>query len=236
MALKMKSIKKMNSYIFYDEEKELMLNVYEHKEGGICRYTFLEGPVFKQSAAYISMKRDLTECIESVKYLDSIKNEKTIPQVVKTSLLFSSIVRYAKCFTSGEGRGTSLNKADVFKGDRAPLLEFHETTMDLRNKYLAHAGNSKHESRALIAILNPNLEKKTRETITYAGFRLKDDDSNIENYLNLFHEVLSHVDGKVEKLREISNQKADEIGIDKLYELSKEPNPDKFIPFDVNLV
>lgn len=224
----------MDSYIFCDNEKDLMLNVYEHKNGGICKYAFLEGPIFQQSAAYISMKRDLRECSDSISYLKSILGEPSIPKVVKTSLLFASIVLYAKCFTSGEGRGTSLNKADVFKGGRAKLLSFHESTMELRNKYLAHAGNSKHESRALIAILNPDEKNKARETITYAGFRLKDDDTNIDNYMELFNEVLIHVNEKIEKLRPIVNAKADDIGLEKLYQNSKEPNPETFIPFDVN--
>ncbi len=223
-----------DTYIFYDEEEDLMLNVYEHKDGGICPYFILKGKVFKQAAAYISMKKDLYECVVSIKYLMSINDNANIPQIAKSSLLFSSIMKYAKCFTSGEGRGTSLNFNAIFKGDGQEHFDFHNQTMDLRHSYLAHAGNSAHESRALMAILSPDYDNKTIETIIYAGFRLKDDDSHLDNYLKLYEYVKSKVDEKTEALQEIVNQKAEEIDIEEMYNKSKLPPEEKLIPFKVD--
>jgi len=226
----------MDSFIYYDEEKKLMIHIYEDNEGRLCPYAFLEGPIFKQYAAYISMKKDLIDCIQAISYLKIINDDNTIPQIVKSSLLFSTIVKYAKCFTSGEGRGTSLNKSTVFRNEYSSLLDFHDTTMELRNKYLAHAGNSEHEFRAILAILNPDKENKKREKIVYSGIRLKDDDVHIDDYMELFQGVMEHVDKKIETLLPIVNQKADEIELEELYKKSKIPDPDKFIPFDVNFI
>ncbi len=153
----------IDAYLFKDKENDLLIHVNEHKDGGICPYYVLKGQLYKQAAAYASILRDLQECKESLEFLKSINDNHTVPQVAKTSLLFSSVVRYAKCFTQGEGRGTSLNPKDTFQGDQEKLLDFHNTTMDMRHKYLAHAGNSVLESRAMILILNPK-EGQINET------------------------------------------------------------------------
>lgn len=221
----------IQSYIYFDEEKKLFINLYETKAGELCRYFILEEPVSKQQAAYISMKRDLTECKDSIEYLKAINHIQQIPQVVKTSLLFASIVLYAKCFTSGEGRGTSLQKDAIFQGVKAEHLDFHNKTMELRNKYLAHAGDSGLESRAMVLVLNPDISNKKVEGVKYAGLRLKDDDSNLDNYISLLNAVILHIDEKMEKLREIVNNKIKKMDIDEIYSKSKLPDKSKFIPF-----
>jgi len=222
---------KIKSFICYDEDKELYVNVYQTREGKICKYFLLEDPISKRTAAYISMKRDLHECLESIEYLKSINHVQQIPQHVKRSLLFSSIVLYARCFTSGEGRGTSLNKRDVFKGIRNTHLAFHEQTMELRNRHLAHAGNSHHESRTMVLILNPDEYNKKIEAIKYAGGMLKDDDENIDNYIILINSVLAHVNEKVENLKKVVIQKSEALNLDEVYENSKSPEREKLIPF-----
>lgn len=227
---------KIKSFIYYDEDKELYINVYQTTEGKICKYFLLEDPISKQTAAYISMKRDLHECLESIEYLKSINHVQQIPQHVKRALLFSSIVLYARCFTSGEGRGTSLNKRDVFKGARDTLLEFHNQTMELRHKHLAHAGNSNHESRAMVLILNPDEYNKKIESIKYAGGMLKDDDENIDNYIALINSVRTHVNEKVEKLKKVVSQKSEELNLDEVYGNSKVPEKGKLIPFTLDKV
>ncbi|WP_236979959.1 hypothetical protein [Membranihabitans maritimus] len=229
-------MKKENSFIYYDEEEQLFVGVYVYKNSGeYCPYYILKGGVFKQAAAYISMKKDLMDCLQSIVYLEQINDNPSIPQIVKSSLLFASIVKYAKCFTTGEGRGTSLNESHIFK-EASHLLSFHQETMELRHKYLAHAGNSVHESRALIALLNPDEMNKSRESIQYGGFRLKDDDSNIDNYKKLYNWVQEQIDLKLDNLKPIVNQRADEIPIEEMYLNAKIPDPEKFLPFTVNLM
>jgi len=224
--------KMVETYLYFDSDEQFFVSVYT-KDDNICPYYVLKDGVFKQAAAYISMKLDLMECIQAIQYLLLINKNQQIPKIVKSSLLFASIVKYAKCFTSGEGRGTSLNNKTIFKGERQEFNEFHDKTMDLRHKYLAHAGNSIHESRALIAILNPDVQFKSRVTIEYAGIRLMDDDFHLDLYLNLYNSILLYIEEKIEQLRLTVNSKADEISIDEMYETSKIPNPEKLIPFTI---
>jgi len=224
------------SYLYYDADEKLHLGVFHDKNGKLCPYYFLKDRIFKKASAYASMKKDLVECVEAIEYLITIMNDPRFPQVAKSSLLFASVVKYARCFTSGEGRGTSLNADDVFKGDKVQHRDFHDEVMELRHKYLAHAGESFHEDRAFAAILNPDKNNKAVEKLHYAGFHLKDDNSNIDKYLGLYKCALDHVIGKIEHLRPVLNEKVKEMDIDQLYADSKVPEWDKLIPFPVNII
>lgn len=226
----------IESYMFLDEENDLYIPVYRHKNGGLCRYAIIKDPMFKQGAAYISMLADLRDCLESIAYLITINNNKGIPQIVKTSLLFASIVKYAKCFTTGSGRGTSLNFSEVFKGKRANYLDFHNKTMELRNKYLAHSGNSGHETGAMLAILSPDMDNKKVEDLKYGGLRLKDDDSNIKNYEALYSEVQTHIRERIEKLRILMNDKLAQMDVAELYSDSILPDPSQLVPFNFKFI
>jgi hypothetical protein len=106
--------------------------------------------------------------------------------------------------------------------------------MDMRNEYLAHAGNSVLESRAMILILNPKV--KNIETVHYAGSKLKDDDENLNMYIEIIDGVTVKVREKIEKLRPIINQKVREIDINGIYENSVTPKPEEFIPFKVGMM
>jgi len=217
------------SYFYLDESENLHVSVHHTKDGKICRYHILKDKISRQAAAYASIKIDLIECKQSIEYLKSIKEISQIPKFAKTSLLFSSVILYAKCFTSGEGRGTSIQKKDVFKGINPSHINFHHEVIKLRNKYLAHAGNSNHESRALILTLNPDVENKRIEETKFVGIKLKDDDSNLDSYIDLFDVVISHVDSKIENLKSKIQDEVDKLDINDIYDNSKLPEKDKLI-------
>lgn len=224
----------MQSFIFWDKEAKLHLGVWQDSDGNLCPYVILDSRLSKQLAAYTSMFKDLNECLHSISYLKSILYSKKVEQVVTQSLLFASIVKYAKCFTSGEGRGTSLNSKNVFKKELLKHKEFHNEVMHIRNQYLAHAGNTAHETRAMVAILNPDLEDKRIDRLIYAGFSLKDDDSNIDNYIELINSVLLHVKNRMTKIEELLVEQLKNTDIDSLYKESKKPIEEELIPFNVH--
>jgi len=80
----------VESYLYKDNENDLLVHVCQHNDGGICPYYVLSGQPYKQAAAYASINKDLSECYESIKFLIKIAEDNSVPQVVKTSLLFSS--------------------------------------------------------------------------------------------------------------------------------------------------
>lgn len=225
---------KKKNYIYFDEEEEFCVAVYE-VYGEICPYFVLKNGVFKQIAGYVSIKADLDECLEGIKSIEKIKESDNFPQIIKTSLLFTGIIKYARCFTSGKGRGISLNKKDIFK-ENSSLLQFHEETMEIRNKYLAHAGKTKHETRALIATLNLDKSNKKIENYNFSSSRLINNDSNLENYIELFDWVMNKVTSKVEKLDRTVREHLVEIPIKKMYKEAKTPDRKKLIPIDIHFI
>ena len=125
------------------------------------------------------------------------------------------------------------NEKDVFKGTKSELKDFHQKTYELRNQYLAHAGVSDHETIALVAILNPDLRNKKLEAIKGTIFRLMDDDSNINKYLDLYAHVAQHAFNKVKDLNPIIMRKAKELSIDTMYSELKVPQRESLIPMDI---
>lgn len=223
----------MNSFLYYDEEEKAHVGVW-HDNGAICPYYCLKGKIFKHAAAYISIKADIHQCIHSLKCLMAFKDDPYFPQVAKSSLLFASVIKYARCFTEAEGRGTSLNSAHVFKDSRQIYLSFHKNIMELRNQYLAHAGENAPESRIMIALLNPDKNDKKRLTIMYAGMGLKDDDLNLHKYISLYQTAFEYADEKCEQLRPRINEEADKIDIEEMYAKCKTPEKNKFELFNNN--
>ena len=226
----------MKSAIVYDADEKVYLNVYTDEDGNICPYYILKGKIFKQAAAYIAMLKDINDCIEAIKYSILYRGNKTIPKIVQSSLIFNSIIKYSRLYAQGKGRASRLDYKYIFKGSPNQLEQFHLQTIELRNKYIAHTGKSPFENNTMIAILNPDTDNKCRRTITYAGKTLKDDDYNLEKYIELFEHVKNQINQKIEDLRIKINAVADEIDTEEMYDKSKLPMEEDFIKKEVNVI
>lgn len=108
--------------------------------------------------------------------------------------------------------------------------------MEIRHSFLAHAGESDHESGVMPLILDPSEENKQIIYRRFAGFSLKDDDSNIENYEVLFNAVLDHIDEQIASLKNVVNREIDNLDIEEIYNNAKKPENDDLIPFTVNSI
>jgi hypothetical protein len=106
------------------------------------------------------------ELSQAIEFVSSI-NDKQPPQ---TSLAFwhAAIMSYARCFSSAWGRGTQLEAEHVNSFD--PNAEqFHARLMELRNEYVAHAGNHTQEVSVVVVSLAPDSQPRAVEAIGY-GF------------------------------------------------------------------
>lgn len=115
--------------------KMIRLSLNEH--GFIRNFMLIETAEAKRFAGFTLIKKDLDLVLESIEQMASYEYK----LIVQQSLMFFSIVTYAKCFTQNEGARPSLNFDDVFKGAEQKLIGEHERIMNLRNGYIAHAGN-----------------------------------------------------------------------------------------------
>ncbi len=209
-------------FLYPDPDEDCLVPVSKDDGGSFCSYYLLKEGIFKKAAGYISMKLDLVDCIAGIELLQKIKDDIQLPQIVKTSLLFTSIFKYARCFTEGEDRGTQLN-VKLFKGLSKEVKNFHERTMALRHLYLAHAHKSSHETRAMVITLNQDYSIKLPKEIRAVMYRQMDDDANLQYYIELFRLVESHVERKISESSLPMQKAADKISFGDLQAKGRTP-------------
>ncbi|GJM17206.1 MAG: hypothetical protein DHS20C13_25330 [Thermodesulfobacteriota bacterium] len=226
----------MKDYIYHIEDKDIFVNIPTTEDGIPCWYYLLEGPIFKQAGAYAAIKRDLNDCKNAVDLLIKDINDPHFLDIIKTSLSFATIIKYSRCFNTGKGRGTSLNSAQLFRGLDPMHLDFHKEIMEIRNKYLAHAGESPYETGTMMLILNPDAENKEIKHTRFSGFSLKDDDSNLNKYKKIIEIVIQYVDDKIEYLKPLINKMVLDLDLNVIYQNANVPDPDRLKPFPVNYI
>jgi hypothetical protein len=107
----------------------------------------------KRYKGYASIAFDLKTVGEFVSLLldlrarnVKIENQgESVDRLAERSLFVSSIITYARCFTDSKGRGIRLESKDCFNSVDAKYLQGHNSLMEIRNQYLAHAGVSNSE-------------------------------------------------------------------------------------------
>lgn len=120
----------------FDKEYHLDIMVDFTNEGEVCPYVVAEGKISKRVTGYYSVYGDLKEAKAMLSF---IEGNPMIPLIVKGSMFKAFIVQYAKCFTKTWGRGVKLESDMVFKGNKE-LLKAHNGLMEIRDNYIAHAG------------------------------------------------------------------------------------------------
>ncbi len=212
-------VMKQLPFMYWDQEKELYVGVHE-KDGAICPYYILENPRSRNAAGLYAIRQDLTEARNAIQYL--IDQPDSLP-IIKKNLLFSAVVQYAKAYTGSQDRWAQLNSNQVFQGWHLEAMEFHNATMALRHQYLAHAGDSPHESRVLVALLNPDTENKNIESVFYNSFKLINDDSNLDRYIAMIEIAINYVENKLMINKVSHDAEVAALDLGTMYAASKTP-------------
>lgn len=167
-------------------------------------YYVLDSPKSKQWIGNMSIKLDLEyvkSLITRLKINSSDSEVDEDNELFEKSIWISSVITYCKCFTgASKGRLVQLDKKHLFKNN-PNLLSFHEEIMEMRNNYVAHAGQSSFE------ILEPRIRLGQRKDgffyphLVFQGFTLKGFDENIRNqFLKLVDFTLNEINIKINKI------------------------------------
>jgi hypothetical protein len=167
-------------------------------------YYILDNPKSKQWIGYMSIKSDL-EYVRSLinmlkrKISKSEKNEDD--ELIEKSIWISSIITYCKCFTNAsKGRQVQLDKKNLFK-NKPQLSSFHEEIMEMRNNYIAHAGQSSFEFLEPRIRLAPRPDGYFYAHLVFQGFTLTGFDENITSqFLKIIDFILEEIKIKIEKI------------------------------------
>ncbi|MGY8921979.1 MAG: hypothetical protein ACKVKQ_08810 [Flavobacteriales bacterium] len=92
----------------------------------------------KKFLSYCAMFEDLGLVLEYIELLEKA----TLSNTIKSSLTYSIICLYGKCFTKADNGYSKLESKYLFKSEN---LITHENLMILRNKFIAHRSDSDSE-------------------------------------------------------------------------------------------
>lgn len=155
----------------------------------------IPGFMSKKFIAYCAMKRDLELVIEYIEIL------KTSPQnaTIKSSLTFSTIALYGKCFTDASKNSYPKLEPNGLFENQDDFLKTHDFLMDLRHQFIAHRGKTESE----IGIAFMLLPKKAGDSQTQIRFnQLKQYSFNVQKlteFENLIKYIISELDKKIQK-------------------------------------
>lgn len=124
-----------NLFVKANNGKWIRLSLNEHKF--IRPFMFIDTPEAKRFAGFALMNKDIDLVLEAIDEMGNYDNSLIIQQ----SLMFFAIVTYAKCFTTNNGTRPSLDFNNIFKEAQQSLKEEHAQIINLRNGYVAHAGD-----------------------------------------------------------------------------------------------
>ena len=118
------------------------------KDGKDCPYIVLNEPKSKRCCGLMMIESELTQAIEYVKLINDNNNGH-----MNLSYWQTAIMCYARCFSSSSGRGTTLNRKHILAAKCSDKM--HSEIMDLRNEYIAHAGNNDEVNYGISLVLAP---------------------------------------------------------------------------------
>lgn len=161
----------------------------------------IPGFISKKFIAYCAMKEDLELILE---YIDILR-QKTIG-TIKSSLTYSSISLYGKCFTDASKNSfPKLESTNLFQeGDGN--FETHNFIMELRHQFIAHRGDTESEV-GISYMLVPKNDKVENSQIRFGQLKQvafsEDDLNRIEKLIKfLLEKILDKIQKSGQKVYE----------------------------------
>jgi hypothetical protein len=131
-------------------------------------------------------------------------NPKPTDEVVESSLWYSAIAQYGRCFNKNEGGYTRLEVNDIFALPTDQLLkDIHDNLMILRNRFVAHRDDTEYEQAVIIMQIpkaggdDDKIAFNIKAAITFSP-----PIDSLKDYIKLFDFLLPKIDAKIQKQTE----------------------------------
>lgn len=169
------------------------------KDGVPCPFALVDTPRAKRVNGLLLIRKDLDFSeIALTSLIVQPKTDETL--IIRQSLWFAAVVSYAKCFVGAEGRGTKLERDDVFRGDVERLREIHEWIMRLRHTYIVHAGNNEEEEIKTWIAMTPDSQPKALVGHYHnMDLSLSIFDGAAVDYLRVIQHIKRHIEALLDK-------------------------------------
>ncbi|MFH0235393.1 hypothetical protein ACGRPC_18420 [Vibrio diabolicus] len=114
---------------------ESELNFVAYSGDKLCQLIELDSVIAKRRSSIELIIQDVIECHNILDQIPAVEDSPLSGYLYK-----AFAITYRKCFSTGNVRGLSLDAKSVFKG-KAELKKQHNSVIDIRNTYIAHADN-----------------------------------------------------------------------------------------------
>ncbi|MBD2503123.1 hypothetical protein [Anabaena azotica] len=146
-----------------DENKPTLR--FKDKSGIEHPYLVADSALAKRLSGLTQIMHDLNHAHELMSMIKDIENSE-----VAYSLWMSAIVTYGKCFATAKGRRSKIEEDHVRRVDE-DAIEFHNSILNMRNEYFAHAGVNEYERASTVVILQP--ESQGKSVVAVSHFNVK---------------------------------------------------------------
>jgi hypothetical protein len=153
----------------------------------------------KKFIAYCAMKGDLEMVLNYIEFLKT----RPLDLTIKSSLTFSIIALYGKCFTDASKNSYPKLEPNVLFVDQEDFFKTHKFLMDLRHQFIAHRGKTESE----IGIAFMLIPKKVGDSQSQIKFnQIKQYSFDIEKLIEFEH-LMKYIISDLEKKIQKSGQK-----------------------------
>jgi hypothetical protein len=159
----------------------------------------IPGFMSKKFIAYCAMKGDLEMVLNYIEFLKT----RPLDLTIKSSLTFSIIALYGKCFTDASKNSYPKLEPNVLFVDQEDFFKTHKFLMDLRHQFIAHRGKTESE----IGIAFMLIPKKVGDSQSQIKFnQIKQYSFDIEKLIEFEH-LMKYIISDLEKKIQKSGQK-----------------------------
>ncbi len=180
----------------------------------IVKYT---SPLAKRYAELLSIAQDLRSTDAICKRHLELIDTPNADSVVIDALSTASLIRYARCFTTGKRASLDSKVVSHLPGDPIGAHDFYKNQ---RDKLVAHSVNPFEESLIGLALSSPEGEQKcVIGVVEFSVRRFSDARQGIAQLGALAREFLKHVEAEIESCKEQLLIEARSMPIEELYRL-----------------
>jgi len=129
----------MKNGSYFTPQKDTQAELHVIENGKQLPFLIADSPIAKRCLALARIENELAQAVKFTRMIDKNQNGH-----VNLAFWHAAIMSYGRCFSNSWGRGTTLEKDHVEQAGSS-FVAIHDDIMDLRNQYVAHAGNHTQE-------------------------------------------------------------------------------------------
>ena len=178
----------MRDGFYFTPQKDTNAKLHVVEDGKQLPFLIADSRVAKRCLALARIENELMQAVLLAKMIDPSQQGH-----VNLAFWHAAVMSYARCFSNAWGRGTTLEKEHVGQAG-SEFLTTHDDIMELRNQYVAHAGNHSQEiDRIAVTLKPPPMPKAVNNTFYFLISQMGPKSENRDDFVRLCDSLISVV-------------------------------------------